>query len=130
MASIRIKWDPEILADGFVPSSIFDEAEAINTMVSTTMVPVGVVNVQSTAAAAHPVHNATAGLSALVEEMVKTVADLATNLTTTSTLSTTTTTSTPSWSATPTTIIRRAAETASRRPEIAAESVSIGLYIY
>ena len=130
MAPIKIKWDPEILAGGFRPSTIFDEAEAINTTASTTMVPVGIVDVQSTAAAAHPVHNATAGLSALVEEMVKTVADLTTNLTTTSTLSTTTTTSTPSWSTTPTTIIRRAAETASRSPEIAAESVSIGLYLY
>ena len=40
MAPIRIKWDPEILEGGYIPSSIFDELEANVTMASTTMAPV------------------------------------------------------------------------------------------
>ena len=126
MAPIRVKWDPEILAAGFRPSSIFDGLEADNTTASTTTAPViPSVGDQDVAVMASPAKNISTGLATLVEEMARRVADLATNLTSIPVPSTTTTTTIPSWSPTTTTIIRRAVETASQRPEIAAESVSI-----
>ena len=123
MAPFKIQWDPEVLEDGFHPSSIFDEVATT----TTAPVDVDVVGVQSTAAAANPAHNVTTVLESLVEEMVRQVADLATNPTTTPIPSTTTTTSTttPSRYTTATTIIRRAVDTAAQKPEIVAESVSI-----
>ena len=81
MAPIRVKWDPEILAGGFRPSSIFDEAE-----VSTTTAPVDVVGVQSAAAAVNPAHNLSTGVNALVEGFVDRVVALATNTTASTTM--------------------------------------------
>ena len=131
MAPINIKWDPEILAGGFRPSSIFDEAEAPNiTTAFTTMAPVSIVGVQSTAAAANPAHNLTVaanlasniteGLATLAKEMVRQVADLVTNPTTIPS----TTASPGSW-ATITTTTRRAVERVTPGPEILVEHVSI-----
>ena len=68
MAPIRVKWDPEILADGFVPSSIFDEvAQNITGPVNMTV---------------SPANNFTLGLETLVEGAVRKVADFATSSTT------------------------------------------------
>ena len=80
MAPIKIKWDPEILAAGFRPSSIFDEAE-VSTMASSSSAPVDVVGAQSTAAAAHPAHNVTGVLNTLVKDAVERVVALVVNTT-------------------------------------------------
>ena len=79
MAPIRVKWDPEILAAGFRPSSIFDGLEADNTTVSA---PVDVVGAQSTVAAAHPAHNVTGVLNDLARDAMERVVTLAVNSTT------------------------------------------------
>ena len=151
MAPIRVKWDPEILAGGFHPSSIFDEVEAINitapvttmapvldlvdrvvalainttvSAITTTPVtitvptisaPVDPVGVQSAAASVNPAHritgvlspadNTTSGLTILVEEVARRVADLATSFSTTPT---------------PTTV-----ERVTMTPKVAVEHVSI-----
>ena len=125
MAPIRVKWDPEILAGGFHPSSIFDEAEATVNLASTTTVPADVV---STGTTVRPAVNITAVLTDLAGEMVRRVADLATNSITTPIPTTTLTT--PSWSTTtPSTILKRAVEKVATRPEVAVEHVSI-VYTY
>ena len=128
MAPIRVIWDPEILAEGFRPSSIFDEAEGVfNTTASSISAPVDVVGAQSTAAAAHPAHNVTGGsssvniteeLGTIVREAVRRVVDTIT------TTPVPTTTLAPSWSTTSTTI-KRAVERATFRPEVIVEHVSI-----
>ena len=132
MAPIHIKWDPEILAGGFRPSSIFDEAEVFNTtMASTSTAPVDVVGVQSTAAAAHPAHNVTAVLNAFVGDVVERVVALAVNTTTSVTTTTPappTTFPAPLWTTTSTTI-KRAVERATLRPEVLVEHVSIIFYL-
>ena len=69
MAPIRVKWDPEILAAGFRPTSIFDEVEATNMTAPVNMT-------------ASP---ASEGLETLVGEVMRQVADLATSSTTTTT---------------------------------------------
>ena len=157
MAHIHIKWDPEILAGGFRPSSIFDEAEATVNMASTTMAPVldivdrvvalvinttttplvntsvsstitAPADVVSTGTTVRPAANITAGLTDLAGKMVTRVADLVTTFVTTPTPTTTLTT--PSWSTTtPSTILKRAVEKVATRPEVAVEHVSI-VYTY
>ena len=150
MAPIRVKWDPEILAGGFHPSSIFDEV-AINTTAHpaanitaglktlaeevarqvatfatnlTTTAPVS----DSTGTTVSPAPNITAGLTDSAEEVVRRVADLATSFITTPTPTTTPTT--PSWpTTTPTSILRRVVEKVATRPEVAVEHVR-NFYIY
>ena len=130
MAPIRVKWDPEILAAGFRPSSIFDDVEALN-----TTAPIHSVGGQDVAVTASPAVNITAGLNALVRDVVERVVALAVNTTTpvtTTTTSTTTivpswtTTTSPAllWTTTPTTI-RRAVERVTLRPVVPVEYVSI-----
>ena len=156
MAPIRVKWDPEILAEGFHPSSIFDEVEANVTMASTIMAPVVDIvdrvvalvsnttttplantSISSTTTApagvvftgttASPAANITAGLHKIMAETVRRVVDL-TNNSTTSTPAISLTT--PSWTiTTPSTILKRAVEKVTTRPEVAVEHVSI-FYIY
>ena len=109
MAPIKIKWDPEILAGGFRPSSIFDG------VANNTTAPATIVGVQSAAASVNPAHritgvlspadNTTSGLTILVEEVARRVADLATSFSTTPT---------------PTTV-----ERVTMTPKVAVEHVSI-----
>ena len=127
MAPIRVKWDPEILAAGFRPSSIFDEVVDNITAPVTTVPVMPSVGDQDVAVTASPARNISTGLATLVEEMARRVVDIATNITSIPVSSTTTTTKFPSMSPTTTTIIRRVVETASQRPGIAVESVSIFL---
>ena len=135
MAPIKIKWDPEILAAGFRPSSIFDEMEAGNiTTVAATDAPatVDVVGVQSAAAAVDPAHNVT--VAAIREAMERVVALVVNSTTTTTTPSstvlapswTTTTTTTPGWT-TPTTI-QRAVERMASQPEVVVAQVRINIF--
>ena len=130
MAPIKIQWDPEILAAGFRPSSIFDEAEANTTMASTSSAPVDVVGAQSTVATAHPAHNVTGVLNDLAKELAERVVALVVNTTTPLTTTTpsptsTTTTMTPDWTTSTTTTFKRAVESATTRPGILVEHVSI-----
>ena len=129
MAPIRVKWDPEILAAGFRPSSIFDE---VDTNVTAPVSPVDAVHDNMTGS---PAQNFTQGLETLVKEVMERVADLVANTTmpptTTSTSPTTiapswTTTKSPAllWTTTPTTI-QRAVERVTLRPVVPVEYVSI-----
>ena len=124
MAPIRVKWDPEVLAAGFRPSSIFDEAEASNITASTITAPVDVVGAQSTAAAAHPAHNVTGVLNALVRETVRQVVAITTNTTTPAFITTTTTTTAPGI-VTSTAIFQREVDHVTRRPEVGMVQVII-----
>ena len=119
MAPIRVKWDPEILAAGFRPSSIFDEVANMTAPVNMT---------------ASPALNFTQGLETLVKEAMGRVADLVANTTTLPTTTSrpftpvapswSTTTTTPDWTTTPTTI-QRAVERVTLRPVVPVEYVSI-----
>ena len=127
MAPIKIKWDPEILAAGFRPSSIFDEWEANTTMASISSAPVDVVGAQSTVAAAHPAHNVTGVLNDLVREVVRQMVDITTTTTTTTTtapIATSTTTTAPII-VTSTTIFPREVDHVTRRPEMGLDQVII-----
>ena len=99
-------------------------------MASTSSAPVDVVGAQSTVAAAHPAHNVTGVLKALVKEAVERVVALVVNTTIppTNIITTTTTTTTasqaPLWITTSTTI-KRAVERATLSPEVLVEHVSI-----
>ena len=151
MAPIRVKWDPEILAAGFRPSSIFDGLEADNTTASTSAASVTIDHVD----VANPAFNITAGLNTIVRDAVERVVALAVNTTTTTTTApvintlvkesmervvdlvanttmppTTTfqsfTPVAPSWSSTtPTTIPKRTVERTDMIPEIAVGHVSM-----
>ena len=122
MAPIKIKGDPEILAAGFRPSSIFDEMEAQN-----TTAPIHSVGDRDVAVTASPAVNITAGLNALVRDVVERVVALAVNTTT----SVTTTTSTPFLTTTTTTITttKRAVERATWQPEVVSAQVKLLLFL-
>ena len=127
MAPIKIKWDPEILAAGFRPSTIFDEMEAGNsTIVAATDAPatVDVAGVQSAVATVDPVRNVTvAAIREAMERVVALVVNTTTPLTTTTTPTTilapswTTTTSAPII-VTPTTISPREVDQVTGKPEM------------
>ena len=118
MAPIRVKWDPEILAAGFRPSSIFDEVEAEN-----MTVPVNTT--------ASPALNVTGVINTVVRDTVDRVVALVVNttvapITTLRPVQSGQSTATPSWSSTsPTTFIKRAVERVALTPEVAVEHVSI-----
>ena len=117
MAPIRVIWDPEILAGGFHPSSIFDEVEANYTTAPVTPS----VGDRDVAVTASPAHNLTVGLNALVKDVVERVVALAVNATT----SGTTTTPIPFLPTTTTTAAttKRAVERAIWQPEVVSVQV-------
>ena len=135
MAPIKIKWDPEILAAGFRPSSIFDEVEANTTATATdATATVDVVGVQSAAAAVNPAHNVTvAAIREAMERVVALVVNTTTSLTTTTTTSTTvlvpsfttSTTTTTTGFSTSTTILPREGNHVTWRPEAGLDQVKI-----
>ena len=127
MAPIRVKWDPEILAGGFHPSSIFDEV-----VYNTTAPVTPSMGDQDVAVTASPAVNITAGLNALVRDVVERVVALAVNTTTSVTTTTTTpflTTTTSTVTTTTITTTKRAVERATWQPEVVSVQVKLLLFL-